>query len=304
MNSDGALKPRKEAGRITKLLDAVFGDDRFDHGPVDIEDVALSFSRDISPDGPIHEVIDRDIPGCMGALLYSESVPRQWGIVCHVGQSRGRRAFTIAHEFGHFILHRSTIEQTDRYDGGIYCDENSVLRRSGDGIEKEADTFAAELLMPLHDFRRTMPAKSRADFEMLSAAASRYGVSLTAAVLRWLEYTETRAIMLVSNEGFGLWSKPSQAALRSGLFIKTKDTVYELPAQAAAVRREYTDESRKGILQPSDVWFGEQAVEMCIRSDRYDQEITILQFDDQGPHWQEEEPEEDTYDRFVKGGQS
>ena len=96
-------------------------------------------------------------------------------------------------------------------------------------IEKD-DVFAAALLMPFHDFRRQIPAKVRPDFDMLSNAATRYDVSLTAAVLRWLEYTETRAIMLVSNEGFGLWSNPSQAALRSDLYIKTKDVAYELPS--------------------------------------------------------------------------
>ena len=98
MTGDAQPKPLKDAARITMLLDAAFGADRSDRGPVDIEHVALSLSKDISPDGLIHEVIDRDILGCMGALLYSESHPRQWRIVCHAGQSSGRRAFTVAHE--------------------------------------------------------------------------------------------------------------------------------------------------------------------------------------------------------------
>lgn len=304
MTDETRPRPKKEAGRITQLLDLAYGEDRFEKGPVDIAHVATSFSKDIAPESPIHEVSDLDIPGCMGALLYSDNVPRQWGIVCHVGQSSGRRAYTIAHEFGHYMLHRSLIEKDDGFDGGIYCDEDSILRRAGEGIEREADEFAAALLMPLHDFRRQLPAKDRADFDMLGNAATRYGVSLTAAILRWLEYTETRAIMLVSNEGFGVWSKPSQAALRSGLYIKTKDVMYELPEQATAVRREYNDESQSGLLQPAGVWFREPAVEMCLRSDRYDQEITLLHFEDAGPHEQEESEFEDSYDRFVRGGQA
>lgn len=296
-------KPLKESNKITRMLDLAYGANRFDTGPVPIEHIALSYSRNISPKGPIHDVQDLDIPGCMGALVFSETRPRQWSVVCHKGQSPGRRAFTIAHEFGHFILHRSLIDESDEYIDGIYCSEDSVLRRAGNGIEKEADTFAANLLMPLHDFRRQIPAKARPDFEMLGAAAKRYGVSMTAAVLRWLEYTETRAMMVVSNEGFGLWARPSQAAFKSGLYIKTKDVMYELPSQAAAVRRDYTDETKKGFAQPAGVWFREPLVEMCLRSDRYDQEITLLHFDDTGPRWQGEEVEEDTYDRFVRGGQ-
>jgi Zn-dependent peptidase ImmA (M78 family) len=96
----------------------------------------------------------------MGALVYSETKPRQWGIAYHKNQSPGRKAFTLGHEFGHYILHRDLIEGDEQYDGGVYCDEESILQRDGKGIEKEADEFAATLLMPFHDFRRQLPANS------------------------------------------------------------------------------------------------------------------------------------------------
>ena len=76
---------------------------------------------------------ERDLEGCIGALVYSETKPRQWGIAYHRGQSSGRRAFTLGHEFGHYILHRDLIETDDRFAGGVYCDEESVLRRNGKG---------------------------------------------------------------------------------------------------------------------------------------------------------------------------
>jgi hypothetical protein len=110
----------------------------------------------------------------------------------------------------------------------VYCDEITILRRQGEGLEKEVDTFAAALLMPFHDFRRQLPANERADFERLTKVARRYGVSLTAAILRWLEYTETRVIMIVSNEGFALRSRSSDAAFKSGRFVRTKQTTFEL----------------------------------------------------------------------------
>ena len=294
-----ARHPLREANRITKMLDAVLGVDRFDHHPVDVAQLALEYSRKIAPSGPIHGVLEKDIPGCMGALVYSETFPRQWGILYHLDQSPGRRSFTIAHEFGHFILHRELVEEGDGYNGGIYCDENSVLRRAGVGIEKEADAFAAGILMPLHDYRDQIPARERATLDQLGAMANRYGVSLTAAVLRWLEYTETRALMVVSNEGFANWAKPSQAALKSGRFIRTKDSVYELPAEAVAARRAFSEEARSGIEQSSGVWFPEPVVEMCIRSDRYDQEITILHLESDRTVFQRDGTEEDTFDRFM-----
>jgi Zn-dependent peptidase ImmA (M78 family) len=296
-------RPLKEAARITQMLDHVFGIDRFDRAPVDVAALALEYSHQVAPQSPIHEVVERNIPGCVGALVYGEARPRQWAIMYHVGQSPGRRAFTIGHEFGHYVLHRQMIEDDATYDGGIYCDENAVIRRNGSGIEQEADEFAAALLMPLHDFRRQLPAKDRPNFDILSRIAKRYGVSLTAAILRWLEYTETRAIMIVSNEGFAHWAKPSKAALKSGRYIRTKNTAFELPKQAFAARGDYSDAAIIGTIQPADVWFPEPVFEMCFRSDRYDQEITVLQFEADAPRFQMEEEVTDVFDQFIGSGQ-
>lgn len=296
-------RPLKEAARITMMLDTVLGADRFDRSPVDIARLALEYSANIAPNGPIHEVVERHIPGCVGALVYSETRPRQWAIMYHLDQSSGRRAFTIGHEFGHYVLHRQTIEESDAFDHGIYCDENSVVRRNGSGIEKDADEFAAALLMPLHDFRKQLPSKERPDFERLGRVAKRYGVSLTATILRWLEYTETRAVMVVSNEGFAHWAKSSGPAFKTGRFIRTKDTVFSLPHQAFAARGDYSDAAVTGTMQLADIWFPEPVYEMCFRSDRYDQEITLLHFEGDGPRHQDEEETPDTFDRFVRSGQ-
>lgn len=46
------------------------------------------------------------------------------------------------------------------------------------------------------------------------------------------------------------------------------------------------------------VWFEEQLTEMCIRSDRYDQELTLLQFEDTGLKYQPEHSIEDIFDNI------
>lgn len=298
MNDAARPRPLREAGRITLMLDTVLGADRFDRAPVDIEALALEYSAKVAPDGRIHEVVERDIPGCGGALVCSEAQPRQWAIMYNLGQSDGRRAFTIGHEFGHYVLHRQMIETDASYDLAIYCDEVAVTQRSGQGIEQEADAFAAALLMPFHDFRTQLPAKARPDFDKLGGLAKRYGVSLTAAILRWLEYTETRAMLVVSNEGFAHWAKPSKAALRSGRYIRTRNEIFELPTLATAVTRDFSQEAKAGIPQGAGVWFPEPVVEMCLRSDRYDQELTLLHFEGRGPWGHDEQAVEDSFDCF------
>jgi Zn-dependent peptidase ImmA (M78 family) len=284
-------RPLKEAARITKMLDTVFGEDRFDRAPVDIHSLALEYSSQIAPTGAIQQIVERDIQGCVGALVAGDVQPRQWAIMYQRGQSAGRKAFTLGHEFGHYVLHRQLIESDASFRLGIYCDEKSIDRRDGSGLEQEADAFAAAVLMPLNDFRRQLPATDRPDLNLLSRLAQRYGVSLTAAVLRWLEYTETRAMVVLSNEGFALWAKSSDAAFKSGRFMRTKNTVYELPATSLVRRQEFTEEAKAGIEQPSGLWFPEPIVEMCVRSDRYDQEMTLLHFGEP-PGWQPTQPVE------------
>lgn len=303
MTEPNRPRPLREATRITQMLDLVLGPDRFDRGPVDVRQLALEYSAQIEPNGPIHEVSARNLAGCVGALVYSEARPRQWAILYNTDQSSGRRAFTIGHELGHYVLHRKLIEEDDAHDHGIFCDENSVVRREGSGIEKEADEFGAALLMPLHDFRRQLPAKNRPDFEILGRLAKRYGVSLTATILRWLEYTETKAIMVVSNEGFAHWAKSSGPAFKAGCFIRTKNAVFTLPQRAFAARGDYSDVAITGTMQPANVWFHDPVYEMCFRSDRYDQEITLLHFEGEGPRQQAEDATPDTFGRFVAAGQ-
>lgn len=296
MRQSHSPKPLVEANRITKMLDHVFGEDRFDRQPVNVQNLAIEYSAQIAPSSPIHQVVGANLPGCVGALVYSDTLPRQWGILYDDGQSLTRRAFTIAHEFGHYILHRQLVEREERFPGGIYCDENSVDRRAGEGIEKEADQFAAALLMPFHDFRKQIPANEQPSLDRLEIAAKRYGVSMTAAILRWLEYTQSRSMMIVSNEGFALWAKSSEPALKSGRFLRTKNDMFELPQGSATVSKAY--DTAAGIKHPSGVWFDEAATEFCFRAERYDQEITLLHFGGLGPRYQAEEPLEDTFDRF------
>ena len=73
---------------------------------------------------------------------------KRWGIIHQKAQSRGRRRFTVAHEFGHYLLHRQ------KYPNGIYSSEAGVDGRTKLEVEREANDFASTLLMPFDDFRK------------------------------------------------------------------------------------------------------------------------------------------------------
>lgn len=289
--------PRRAANDITQILNQVFGVDRFDHGPVDVEAVALEYSRQISPDECIDRIVGDDLEGCEGVLIPGDKRPRQWAIMYHRKQNPGRRAYTIAHELGHFVLHRGLVDQDENFDGGFYCSKNAIEHGAGADIEKEANEFAATLLMPFDDFRKTIPSYEVPNFDRLGAAASRYGVSLTAAILRWLDYTSTRSMLIASTDGFAHWAKPSDAAFKSGRYLRTKSELFEMPERSLSSLREFGQRAQDGVEQ-NNVWFGERVIERCMRTDRYDFELTLLHFDSSGPISQGEDEVEDTYTRF------
>ena len=167
--------------------------------------------------------------------------------------SDGRRRFTIAHEFGHYLMHRSLFPK------GLECNEEAVK------LEAEADTFAAYLLMPLDDFRRQIPADADPTLDDLSAAAERYGVSLIACVLRWLEYSTRCSMLVISRDGFILWARASEPAFMSGLFIRSKNVApVEVPSASLPGRAGLADVRREGVDHPPGVWFSEDCHEITI----------------------------------------
>ena len=80
-------------------------------------------------------------------------------------------------------------------------------------MEREADKFASFLLMPINDFRQQVAAHWMT-LELMGHCASRYQVSLTAATLKWLSFTEHAAILVTAREGMVLWWRASDSARR------------------------------------------------------------------------------------------
>jgi hypothetical protein len=182
------------------------------------------------------------------------------------------------------------------------CDEAAVDGRTKNEIEREANEFAATLLMPFDDFRRQISVKNQPDFDQLSACATRYDVSLAAVILRWLRYTDRRAIIVVSRDGFMKWAWSSEAALKSGRYFRTSGPPIEVPSLSSVGRADFNDEVRSGVNLPAGVWFDELVKELSIRSDKYDLNYTLLHLSNDIQHVGIPEPHvEDTFDRFGAG---
>ncbi|MBS3651954.1 ImmA/IrrE family metallo-endopeptidase [Pseudaminobacter sp. 19-2017] len=285
--------PERWAIDLSLLLNAVKGADRF---PVDIAELALEYSKTRFPGDPILRVAGDDLPGFDGALMKAPGGKPGWGIFYNNAfRSKGRINFTLAHELGHYLLHRTA------YPDGFYCSSNDVVRWDSEygQIEHQANVFAANILMPLDDYRRQIPQHLRVDLEMISACAERYRVSLIAASLRWLTYTTRRAILVCSRDGFILWAKPSASALKSGIYFRTSMGPIEIPGQSQAAKQDMLVDARSGIPHPAGVWFREPVQEMTVFSEQYDFVVSLLTLEDRDRYEPSEEPIEDSYDRFM-----
>ena len=291
-----ALTPERWAIDITKLLTTVLGADRF---PVDVAMVAKEYSAKRWANDPIVSVKGDNLPGFDGGLFKAPAPKKGWGIIYNSAiTSPGRINFTLAHEFGHYLLHRL------RYPDGIRCSQDAVAWHSEHGqVEHQANVFAANLLMPLDDFRRQIPERAAVEIEMISQCADRYRVSLMAAALRWLDYTAKRALLVVSRDGYILWSRSSMPALQSGAFFRTSaGRPQAIPSVSLAARQDMALDNRLGLQHAAGVWLDEPAYEMTVFSEQYDFVLSLLLLEDQRPRafgHRDEDEEPDTFDRMV-----
>jgi hypothetical protein len=101
-------------------------------------------------------------------------------------------------------------------------------------------------------------------------------VSLIAAVLRWLQYTSRRAVLVVSRDGYIPWSRASKPALRTGAFFGTSASPIAIPADSLGNRQDMIVDGRAGVELPAGVWFPEPVREMTIFAEQYDFAVTLL----------------------------
>lgn len=288
--------PIRWAIDLTKLLNASLGAEHF---PINIPELALEYTSKRFPDDAISVVKGADLPGFEGALLRAPQGKKGWGIFFNDGiSSKGRINFTLAHELGHYLLHRAA------HPNGFRCGERDVVRwDSAYGrLEHEANVFAANILMPRDDFRRQIGDNDKLDLDLISHCAERYRVSLIAATLRWLDHTTRRAVLVVSRDGFIDWARSSDRAFKTGAYFKTSNGPIELHPRSLASRQNLIMENRNGEMMPAGVWFAREEVrEMTIFSEQYRFAISLLLLSNE-PNWTDSSEEElDTFQRMRRG---
>ncbi len=164
--------PAQHARDLLAEFESVYGYDAA--LPIPVDEIADSLARlriveiDFAalPDAPS----DRKLSG----MLVCDPVNTIFVNEAEARRSEGRRRFTIAHELGHWYLHRDA--HSERFER--FCRPADLNARAH--IEGEANAFAAELLMP-RPLLEDQAAACRMNIPLL---AKRFDVSVPAMRLR------------------------------------------------------------------------------------------------------------------------
>lgn len=173
---------------------------------------------------------------------------------------RGRERFSIAHELGHWRLHRGR---------SFRCrvDEPDQNLQANRDVEMQADTFASHLLMPSALFNPAVAATKRPGFAEIDEIAKAFDTSRLATAIRLVDINTLPVIVACYSKARRRWhiaasDVPKRWWLRDA--VEEESFTYDLLQDGKTC-------ARLG-KQSADVWFtnddaGEyEVLEQCIQS--------------------------------------
>ncbi|PWV55525.1 ImmA/IrrE family metallo-endopeptidase [Chitinophaga sp. S165] len=126
--------------------------------------------------------------------------------------------YIIAHEIGHACLHRQL---------QFFSDNNKTLQEwyAKGPQEKEANEFAAELLMPASLFKRKV-ANQKLTLQLIEQTATYFGTSKTATFLRYREHGQFPVMIVFIENGIIKWKQYSSDFPYTWLTLNTQVPAY------------------------------------------------------------------------------
>lgn len=163
---------------IQQLVALILDKHNVKKGPVPVEDIVKSYKIEIRKDN-----VDDNLCG----FLFRDRETGKTVIGANKSHHSNRQRFTIAHELGHFLLHEGETLHLDQERGAYSIKYRNAQSSMGqDDSEKEANFFAAELLMPERIIRNELKGVGHdlLDEDGLRDLASKLSVSVQALTIR------------------------------------------------------------------------------------------------------------------------
>jgi hypothetical protein len=232
--------------------------------PADIDIVAIAVERGAFVKEDLLKGADGRLTtlGTKGLITVRADIPEQ-----------GKRRFVVAHELGHFELHREKFAT-------VSCSEIDFYEWSKNKpLEVEANHFAAEILMPEPIFKKRIRDKKLSK-NLLLSLASEFQTSLTATAIRWLTF-ETEYALVVSRDSMITW------------FMKGRDFPFFISTTGKVHHESLAYDFFKGRELPDDFfsvsaigWIDssrmarKEIMELAIPLPRYNEVLSFLYTDD------------------------
>lgn len=190
---------------------------------------------------------------------------------------RGR--FTLAHELGHYFIdaHRESLAR------GIlqsHPSNQSLIHNST--MENQADYFAACLLMP-EERLRAQTIRRKFSLDIIKDLSNSFDVSLTSALLRFLEIGTHDIMIVFSQDNTVKWAKRSERFPKVANKFKVGGS---LPPTSVAgesfLKRDAKYTTAESVSL--DDWFEDRGwipgpmFEQCFYSDLYNYVVSVIWF--------------------------
>lgn len=160
--------------KIQSIVEKLLADNGIERAPVPLPQIAKSCGLRV-----VVESLDGDLSG----FLYRNNNRSIIGV--NTRHPSNRQNFTIAHELGHYLLHDQENLHVDHEF--LVRLRNDVSSQGTDEAEREANFFAASLLMPKHFIEKDLREHKYIDLfddSFLHNMARKYGVSTQALINR------------------------------------------------------------------------------------------------------------------------
>ena len=190
----------------------------------------------------------------------------------------GRGRFSLAHELGHYLIED---HHQDILNGKLRPHPSFQKNKQINSYEQEADSFAANILMPADIFYSRCEGQ-KFQWSLIERLSTIFGTSKMATLLRFIKTTKHELFIVVSSkDGTIQWFN------RNDEFPKMKHKFHrgeKVPENALA--NEFIGKVSEVVdIWPEDwfeTWGGKserQMFEQCYYAEAYDRIITLLWYD-------------------------
>lgn len=177
-----------------------------------------------------------------------------------------RSKFSIAHELGHFELHR---DHTD-FNCNVIALNEWFSKQKAMQMEVEANCFASELLMPAK-FIKPLIKNKPPSLTLIKQISEQFQTSHTASAIKFIEHTEEACALVFFDKTMGRFHVPSKLFTNQRYWIPpgplSKDTQAYAVANgktAAQIMSDVAFDSWVDISEKPE-WLQEKLSDKCLK---------------------------------------